>query len=233
MAISYINDDLLRPILVVSPSGDGSELDFTASKCTIRLIPAAVKDTFVTRKLLPSQNCVRPTQAEGDVAKAPKLDPTPIYNSSLLADTTYFPHLSQLHAASESCTAFKDACILGRVWLRQRGFAGDFSKGGFGHFEWAVLVAFLLKGGGSKGHPIVSPGYSNYQMFKAIIQFLATRDLVADPLIFNAGEEVKTKDSKVPVLFDGSNGLNVLFKMTPWSYKLVRDIPIETLRHKS
>lgn len=209
---------------MVSPSGDGSELDFTASKCTIRLIPAAAKDKFVTRKLLPTQNCVRPAQADGGVEKAPRLDPTPLYNSSLLADTTYFPHLSQLHAASESCAAFKDACILGRVWLRQRGFGGNFSKGGFGHFEWAILVAFLLKGGDSKGHPIVSPGYSNYQMFKAIIQFLATRDLVTNPLIFNAGEEVRIKDSKLPVLFDGSNGLNILFKMTAWSYKLVCDM---------
>lgn len=208
----------------MSPSGDGSELDFTGSKCTIRLIPALSKDKFVIRKLLPTQNCVRPAQAEGDAKKVPRLDPTPSYNSSLLADTTYFPHLSQLHAASESCTAFKDACILGRVWLRQRGLGGSFSKGGFGHFEWAILVAFLLKGGGSKGHPIVSPGYSNYQMFKAIVQFLATRDLVANPLIFNAGEEVRIKDSTLPVLFDGSNGLNILFKMTSWSYKLVCDI---------
>lgn len=216
--ISYINDDLLRPILVVSPSGDGSELDFTASKCTIRLIPAVARGVFAARKLLPTQNCVRPAQVEGGAAK---LSPTTLYNSSLLADTTYFPHLSQLHTASKSCTAFKDACILGRVWLRQRGFGGDFSKGGFGHFEWAILVAFLLKGGGSKGHPIVSPGYSNYQMFKAIVQFLATRDLVANPLIFNAGEEVRIEGSKLPVLFDGSNGLNMLFKMTPWSYNLV------------
>lgn len=115
------------------------------------------------------------------------------------------------------------------MWLRQRGFSGDFSKGGFGHFEWAILVAFLLKGGGSKGHAVVSPGYSNYQMFKAIIQFLATRDLVANPLIFNAGGEVKIKDSKAPLLFDGSNGLNVLFKMTPWSYKLVCKIFMEIL----
>lgn len=218
---------------MVSPSGDSSELDFTASKCTIRLIPAIDKDTFVTRKLLPTQNCVRPTQAEGDAEKATKLDPTPSYNSSLLADTTYFPHLSQLHAASESCTAFKDAYILGRVWLRQRGLGGDISKGGFGHFEWAILIAFLLKGGGSKGHPIVSPGYSNYQMFKAIIQFLATRDLVASPLIFNAGEEVRIKDSKLPVLFDGSNGLNILFKMTPWSYKLVCDVFLAFIRLKA
>jgi hypothetical protein len=41
-------------------------------------------------------------------------------------------------------------------------------------------------------------------------------------LIFNAGEEAKVKGSRLPLLFDGSNGLNLLFKMTPWSYKLVR-----------
>lgn len=196
-----------------------------ASKYSIRLILATSRDTFATRKLLPSKNCIRPIQASGgNSANAPKLDPTPLYNSSLLADTTYFTHLSQLHASSKACPAFKDTCILGRIWLRQRGFEGDISKGGFGHFEWAILVAFLLKGGGSRGYSIVSPRYSNYQMFKAIVQFLATRDLVSNPLVFNDGEVAMSKGPILPVLFDGSNGLNLLFKMTPWSYKLVCDI---------
>ncbi|KAH0612567.1 uncharacterized protein H6S33_008947 [Morchella sextelata] len=231
LTIDYINEDLLRPILVVSPSGNGDELDFTASKCSIRLIPAASRDTFAINKLLPSKNCVRVSQTlEVGGKKTPEPGPTTSYNSSLLADTTYFKHLSQLHSSSEDCASFKDACVLGRVWLHQRGFGGGISKGGFGHFEWAILMSFLLKGGDSKGHAILSQGYNNYQMFKAIIQFLATRDLVASPLIFNAGEEAKVKGSRLPLLFDGSNGLNLLFKMTPWSYKLLKHEATMTMK---
>ena len=110
---------------------------------------------------------------------------------------------------------------MGRVWLRQRGFGGAVSKGGFGHFEWALLMAFLIKGGGPKGHGLLATGYSNYQMFKAMLQFLASRNLAVDPLVFGTKENVKRVGAKVPVVFDGEHGVNLLFKMTSWSYSLV------------
>lgn len=173
---------------------------------------------FPTGKLFPLKNCVRPQQA---AEEKQVLEPTPYYNASLAADTTYFPYLALLHSSSSKATAFKDACIMGRVWLRQRGFGGAVSKGGFGHFEWALLMAFLIKGGGPKGHGLLATGYSNYQMFKAMLQFLASRNLSVDPLVFGTSENVKRLGAKVPVVFDGEHGVNLLFKMTSWSYGLV------------
>lgn len=146
--------------------------------------------------------------------------PTPEYNSSLLADTGYFTHLTQLHESASSAVAFKDACLLGRTWLKQRGFGSDISRGGFGHFEWAMLMSLILKGGGHRDSSVLASGYSNYQMFKAMLQFLASRDLIGNPLLFDSGKE-ELGDLNGPVVFDGELGLNLLFKMTEWGYKLV------------
>jgi len=224
---SFMNGDQLKPVLVISSSDDVAELDSKSFKWSINVIPSAPSHIFPAGKLHPLKNCVRPQQAADAAAKAtnaPDFDPTPVYNASLVADTTYFPYLALLHSSSSTCAAFTDACILGRVWLRQRDFGGAVSKGGFGHFEWAVLMAFLLKGGGTKGHALLAAGYSNYQMFKAMLQFLAGRNLSIDPLVFGTTESVKKAGSRAPVLFDGEHGINVLFKMTPWSYNMVRSL---------
>ena len=216
----FMNGDPLKPIVVITPGEDSK-----AIKCTIKIIPSAPPGLFPTSKLYPLKNCVRPQQiGDSDSANPAPFNPTPYYNASLAADTTYFPYLALLHSSSSTCNAFAEACILGRVWLRQRGLGGAVSKGGFGHFEWAVLMALLLKGGGPKGHGLLATGYSNYQMFKAMLQFLASRNLSVDPLVFGTSEDVKRPGTKLPVVFDGEHAVNVLYKMTPWSYNLVRSI---------
>ena len=196
----------------------GSETDFTASKCLIRIIPAVSKNTFSVSKLCPDRNAVRPL-SERDTASC-SLPPTPRYNSSILADTTYFEHLARLHEVSSEAKAFKDACLLGRTWLKQRGFSSNINQGGFGHAEWSILMSLLLKGGGSKGSSVLVKGYSNYQMFKAMLQFLATRDLITNPLLFDVESE-SVRWPNGPNVFDGKIGLNILFKMTEWGYRLV------------
>ena len=128
-----------------------------------------------------------------------------------------------VHSASKQSAGFKDSCILGRLWLRQRGFGSSISKGGLGHFEWATLTALLLKGGGPKGHSVLSPGYSSYQMFKAVLQFLSSTDLVSKPLVYEAPAEFQISKSGIPMFFDGPREQNILYKMTPWSYSLLLD----------
>lgn len=173
---------------------------------------------FAETKLLPNKNAVRPTDgAEGTV-----LMPTPFYNASLRSDCNYESYLKLLHSALKLSDGFRDACILGRVWLRQRGFASEISKGGFGNFEWAALVALLLRGGGPKGRSVLSPGYSSYQMFKAVVQFLSTNDLVASPVVYGSADFIAAKSS-APMLYDGHCGQNLLYKMTPSSYYLLQE----------
>lgn len=151
------------------------------------------------------------------------LAPSPFYNASLKSDCNFEPYLKLLHSASKQSAGFKDSCILGRIWLRQRGFGSCLSKGGFGHFEWAVITALLLKGGGTKGHSLLSPGYSSYQMFKAVLQYLSSTDLVLKPLSYEAPSDFQASKSDLPMVFDGPRGQNILYKMTPWSYAMLQD----------
>jgi U3 small nucleolar RNA-associated protein 22 len=185
----------------------------------INIIPVAPQSLFPESKLRPTKNAVRPKES---VATETALPPTPFYNASLKSDGNFEAYLKLLHSASKQSAGFVDACLLSRIWLRQRGFGSDVSEGGFGHFEWASITALLLKGGGPKGHSVLSPGYSSYQTFKAIVQFLSTTDLTSKPLIYESPDFPATK-SNVPMFYDGPRGQNILYKMTPWSYALLRD----------
>lgn len=192
-----------------------SEADFQ-----IRIIPAAQSTSFPCSKLTPERNCVRPKdKPENDVAA---LSATPFYNSSIRSNCNHEAYLKLLHSSAKQSNGFKDACILGRIWLRQRGFGSSLALGGFGHFEWSAITALLLKGGGPKGHNVLSSGYSSYQMFKAVLQFLAANDLAKKPFLFGASENAITKSS-TPMVYDGERNQNVLYKMTPWSYDMLRD----------
>ncbi|KAI5793911.1 Nrap protein [Peziza echinospora] len=222
---TLLNGDALRPALIVAPSTDGGDFDFSKSKCTIRIIPCITPGTFSLSKLAPNRNCVRPSgQADStstDTASADILPPTPSYNSSILADSTYLVHLKLLYSSASQCNAFRDACILGRTWLRQRGFTSDIAFGGFGNFEWSILMSYLMKAGGVKSANVLAAGFSNYQLFKATLQFISSRDLRKDPLIFNSNSN-SLAPSDLPILMDAEHGVNLLFKMTPWSYNMLR-----------
>ena len=77
-----------------------------------------------------------------------------------------------------------------------------------------------MQGGGLNGKPILSKGYSSIQLLKAVLQFLTTRDLIASPLVLHAAG-FNVAEAMNPVLFDGSRGINLLYKMTASSYQTV------------
>ena len=81
-------------------------------------------------------------------------------------------------------------------------------------------MALLLRKDGCKRKPVFPIGYSSFQLFKATLQFIATSNLCLEPLI-TGSESLELIDQMGPVFFDGERGLNILFKMTEWSYKLV------------
>ncbi|KAK0101481.1 hypothetical protein ONS95_006651 [Cadophora gregata] len=217
LCFEYLNGNTLHPILVIKPiSGVNS---ITSAKYQVRIIPAAPSAFFNISKLQPNRNAIRSRGTPENDSSTQV--PTPFYNASFISDCSFESYLKYLHSSAKIASGFKDSCILGRIWLRQRGFGGTVSRGGFGHFEWAAVTALLLKGGGPKGHSVLSPGYSSYQMFKAVLQFIASSDLTANPVIFDAKDLIFPK-SVTPSLFDGTRGLNVLYKMTPWSYQILR-----------
>lgn len=231
------HDNPLQPILLIDPGSgkspkvsqitailadihtDKGEVDFKKSNCRIKIILAAREDLFPITKTLPTRNCVR---IRGHDASSTQRSspPTPFYNASLRSECCSLPYLKFLHASSLRSDAFGGACTLGSVWLRQRGLSATLAGGGFGPFEWACMMAVLMQNGGSKGSPILFSGYSSSQLFKALLQFLSGRDLIMHPLCIGS-DEMTSVEYETPVFFDGTRGLNVLFKMSSWSYRLV------------
>ena len=175
---------------------------------------AVEDDVCPLEKTLPTKSCIRNTAAEGD-------DPTPRYNATLRSECCSALYVKLLYQSNVRSNAFQDACMLGAIWLRQRGFGASISAGGFGQFEWATLISILMRDGGRAGRPLLSNGYSSYQLFKATLQFLSSTDLIASPM-FIQSSSFRYTHTKNPMFFDGSRGMNVLYKMSSWSYQSVR-----------
>lgn len=223
---AYQNDSHLQPIIVLDP-GQGSD-DFSKSNCQIRIILAADGALFPLSKTLPHMNCIR-ANLEGSAPAEKSTMPTPFYNASLRSESSTLAYLKYLHGASLQSDGFVDACVLGGVWLRQRGLRTGLAGGGFGSFEWACMMALLLHGGGPKGRPILLKAYNSHQLFKAMLQYLSMKDLVTGPVAI-LSDIVNLNGYDQPVLYDGVRGLNILFKMSPWSYALLRDEATRTLK---
>ncbi|RHZ53068.1 rRNA-processing protein UTP22 [Aspergillus thermomutatus] len=207
--------DSLRPVLILEPSSTDSS-DLALSRSQIRVITAIEDDLFPISRTLPTKNNVR----HGSGENSGNSQPTPFYNSALRSEATVASYHKHIHSTIRQCDSYRDACLLGRIWLQQRGFESSFHLGGFGGFEWALLMSLLLEGGGANGKPILLKSYSCYQLFKATIQFLAGRDLTK-PLLFSTAAGVSFPGDG-PVVYDGKRGINILYKMTPWSYAFLR-----------
>lgn len=227
----YLNDDVLCPVLKLESikTDNKDDLSFHKTKFSINLIAAFPFGIFDAKKLLPDKNCIR---VQSDTTELP---PTPYYNSSVLSLTTYDYYLKFLYASKKSADAFKDACTLGRLWLHQRGMGSSINKGGFGHFEFAMVMAALLNGGGTSGNKILLHGFSSYQLFKGTVKYLATMDLEKGYVSFSSeiGDSLSCKYNvdagfNTPTLFDKSAKLNILWKMSNSSYQTLRLQAIST-----
>jgi len=226
ITFAYQNDSKLQPIILVSP-GQGAD-DFSKLNCQIRIILGVDGALFPVSRTFPDKNCIR-AKADRASSQGNLGAPTSFYNASLRSECSSLAYLKYLHGASLQSDAFTDACVLGSVWLRQRGLGTGLSNGGFGSFEWSCTVALLMQGGGLKGKPVLSRGYNSYQLFKATLQYISTKDLIASPVFVHSdGTSAIIKNE--PALFDGGRGMNVLFKMTPWSYAMLRHEACHTLK---
>jgi U3 small nucleolar RNA-associated protein 22 len=207
----------------------GGQHDFSKSRCHIHILLEGPTEHFSTSKITPSRNCIRPQRNSIiDADLQINSTPTPFYNSSLCSDLTLSSYSGLLETSNTRFDSFKDTCILGRVWLNQRGFSSQIDQGGFGNFEWALLTAFLMQGGGPNGKAYLSSEYGSYQAFKAILSFLATRDLISNPLQLGTSQSGGITTS-VPMVLDWTTGFNLFFKSTNWSYQAVRILSIQNV----
>ncbi|KIY02801.1 uncharacterized protein Z520_01266 [Fonsecaea multimorphosa CBS 102226] len=223
---------------IASAIKNNEELDFSISfahKHDIDLLPVidlVAKDTGLSKfkfqiavgfnnhsipiaKTLPSKNCLRQEMLG---SKEQSGTASPFYNSAIryAASISAFDQLIR----STRSPSFDEACRIGQLWLRQRGFSSSARSGGFGFLEWTVVCALLTRTGGHRGHPLFSKQYSSIQFFKAMLQILGGRDL-QEPMLLN-GANFELPRSDVPVLYDGETGVNILYKMSPWSYASLR-----------
>ncbi|KAK9460069.1 Nrap protein [Lipomyces oligophaga] len=214
-----LDGDFLRPVLRLDSLKEREEYDFHKAKCFIRIIPSISSDVFPLSKLGPSRNCVR-YEVGNDLA----MKPTAFYNSSVLSDLSHFDSTVFLNKSIRTCDGFRDACKLGYIWLRQRGFSSSVAGGGFGLTEWSVLMAVLLQGGGNQGARVLARGFSNYQLFKATLNYIASTDLTATPVSLNSdGLDFDKNDfNGTPILIFNDSNYNMLYRMSPSSYDKLR-----------
>lgn len=216
LSFEYLNGNPLCPIVSLRPKEKETRqlLDYR-----IRIIPCSPDTFFPRAKLhLGAGLLRRANEKESGSTLA-----TPFYNSTLVAEGCFFAYLKTIRQMEKKCPSFKDACILGRIWLQQRGFGGAISEGGFGHFEWALLLALLLKGGGDgRGSSVLSTSLKSTQLFKAVVQFLSVTNLSEKPCVLNAVKtDFEAPSGCGPVIYDSERELNIAFKMSPWSAALL------------
>eukprot|EP00842_Homolaphlyctis_polyrhiza_P003552 jgi/Hompol1/4198/HPOL_003562-RA len=177
-------NDLLRPVLVISSSSDAknSDTSFAKTGFVIRVFPYISASVFAAARLAPSRNGVRVSEKEAS-SVAVQQPPTPQYNAAILQDTGFVAHLNFLHHHISETPAFKEACILARVWIAQRGLSENYKRGyGLSGFLFSMIMGWMLRASGKYESKRLSKSFSAYQMLKAAIDFIAAmlKDRVAD-----------------------------------------------------
>ncbi|KAK5957897.1 U3 snoRNP protein [Knufia fluminis] len=211
---SFADGNELMPVIKLSSKSKQKAL----TDCVFEISPSLPSSVGPRDKMTPAHNCIR----KEELSKSRDVtddEGSAFYNSTIrsLASVESTAQLFE-HAVSKT-GYFQDACLLGAVWLQQRGFSSVRADGGFGLDEWAIACALLLEGGGHQGRPLFSPRYSAIQLFKAMLQVLGGRDM-HDPLVVRG--VMKLSKSEQPVMYDADTGVNILYKMTPWSYACLK-----------
>lgn len=212
------NGNRLLPVLSVRPLSTNSNAALVSSSFTIKILPAFHDGFFPAEKTVPGCICIRKLPNGQDAGSIPQSELL-FYNASVRSDSCVNSYLKLQHNAASRCAGYQAACILGSIWLRQRGFGASVAHGGFGRFELATTMALLMEAGGPKGRPVLSKAYNSTQLFGATLHFLAYMDLEKQPLIIGA---LRDLPRGYPTLFDGDRGINLLYKMSSSSYRLLR-----------
>lgn len=219
---AFSSGNSLLPILQIKPKGDLTH----SSISLFEVNPSFPSSVGPPGKMTPFQNCIRKHDlgaAEDDGSR----ECTPLYNSTVrhLSSTRQFHDL--IEDAASKADNFRDACLLGTIWLRHKAFSSDTSQGGFGLQEWSSMCALLLQSGGHQGRPLFSPRYSTVQLFKAMLQVLSSRDM-HDPFVVRGHMDFSDHGS-LPIFYDAVTGVNLLYKMTPWSYSKLKKLAASSL----
>ncbi|CAE6501093.1 unnamed protein product [Rhizoctonia solani] len=239
LAYESLEHDIRRTTLVISPTKDStSELSRSKSPLSIRIIPILpLNHPLSERHLGPGRVCIR-TSGISDLDPTP----TPLYNNSALLGTTPTSHLLLIHNAKTQIPAFGDTLALLRVWANQRGYgtgaghrSGDTAQlarcvRGFGFLGawWGAVIVYLVLGGkqvkGVKKQARIGRGLSSYQLFRAVLDFLAKHDFAATPIFLGESpfELADWKEYHDAIFVDGTGKYNMLAGVPLESLELLR-----------
>ncbi|KAJ4474430.1 Nrap protein [Lentinula aciculospora] len=259
--VSYIstNDDPRLTKLVLKPRADGSPNDFTKLNAQIHIIPtlSSTDSPIPLHRLSPAHANIRITpesysslNTNLDNAEDPSKLPSPLYNTALLTSLIPKSYLLSVHAIQQSVPAFSDALALLRVWANQRGYGESGEKGvsvrgfdGKGPW-WAALLMYLVQGeeptsagkklGRQGNRKPLGKGLSSYQLFRAVLDFLAKHDFENKPVFvktegghrYSPNEYLSTHDI---VFVDSSSAVNLLAGVPLGSMKLLNADARKTL----
>ena len=244
LCFEYQNDCSLQPVLIMASSREtqvkSKDNEWTSSlghslsnlNSKIRMLATTNEDVFPVSKTWPWKTSVRSSPRNIVLSKS-SITVTQLYNGTLRADCSIEPYSKFLQQASADSKSFQDACILGSLWLRQRNLGASSRRGGFGGFECAIIMYFLTKGDTVQGLPTIPKGHNSFQLFRAFLKFISSRNLILEPWTMHASSTKLSllPSSGIPVFFDGLRGLNILYKMSPWSYSLVSFCSSHTFLH--
>ncbi|KAG8732138.1 hypothetical protein FRC11_000523 [Ceratobasidium sp. 423] len=222
--------DIRQTTLVISPTIDSSS-ELTRSKfpLSIRIIPVLPSNHPLSeRHLGPGRACIQ-TSGSSDLDPTP----TPLNNDLALLGTTPVSHLLLIHNAKGQILAFGDTLALLRVWANQRGYGT-----GAGHRSedsaqragawWGGVIVYLVLGGkpvkGVKKQARVGRGLSSYQLFRAVLDFLAKHDFATTPMFLGGGPFglAGWEGHRGAIFVDGSGKYNMLAGVPLESLELLR-----------
>ncbi|KAI9280731.1 Nrap protein [Sporodiniella umbellata] len=187
---STMNGDLRRPVLLVKPIANRSDVDFSKTKCVIRILPSVDLAAFPKHRLAPGKGNVK-TSSDSST-------PTPLYNTSMLMDTSYTSSLTFFYQHSKICPEFKNAVSLARIWIQQRGL----DKIGFTPFLFTMIMTYLMQGNRDGGDKKLSSTHSSYQLFKGTLDFVSTRNFKEAPVFIGEDERQEFAKSEFIQHFD-------------------------------
>ncbi|KAG5518153.1 hypothetical protein PMAC_003339 [Pneumocystis sp. 'macacae'] len=203
LSFQFLNGDELKPIIVISYIEDDKPFNHK-KEWNIFIIPSISQNIFQSYKLFQDKSCVTFSNC-----------PTPNYNFSILSDCTIRQHHIIQHSYLQSCPAFKDASILGKVWLKRRGFTSQ--KIGFGSFEWNMIIIYNLQ----QRENQLFQEYSSYHLFKMALNFLTTQNLLKNPIYINPEKYTIDLSGKKPFFFT-FNGINILENLSYFDFELIQ-----------
>ena len=198
-SFQLMEGDPRRSVLILKPVHNKSDTDYTKLKASIRIHLAHEPGLFNFGRLGPLRNSVRVGPSSAEASEGDKEPvPTPRYNAAVLMDGLQLAHLVYLHTTAQACPAFADACLLLKTWAFQRGFGSgartnrsgaerrQVAGSGSLRFVLTMVLAHLLNGeekvAGRAARSKLANGFSSYQLFRGVIDWLATHDFQERPV---------------------------------------------------